>query len=48
MIGVEYDDEYAVQEVFQLLKVPWEWYTPASASTYDVVIAKKWSYPKSL
>ncbi|NMC88039.1 MAG: hypothetical protein GYA64_00080, partial [Methanomicrobiales archaeon] len=38
MIGVEYDDEYAVQEVFQLLKVPWEWYTPTS--TYDVVITK--------
>ncbi|MFY1644979.1 hypothetical protein ACK11Z_14710, partial [Methanoculleus bourgensis] len=38
MIGVEYDDEYAAQEVFQLLKVPWEWYTPTS--TYDVVITK--------
>lgn len=38
MIGVEYGDEYAVQEVFQLLKVPWEWYTPGS--TYDVVISK--------
>jgi hypothetical protein len=47
MIGVEYDDEYAVQEVFQLLKVPWEWYTPASASTYDVVIAKNGHIPKA-
>ena len=38
MIGVEHDDEYAVQEVFQLLKVPWEWYTPTS--TYDVIITQ--------
>lgn len=38
MIGVEYDDEYVAQEVFQLLKVPWEWYTPASV--YDVIISK--------
>jgi hypothetical protein len=45
MIGVEYDDEYAVQEVFQLLKVPWEWYNPAS--TYDVVISKNDHSPKN-
>jgi len=38
MIGIHYDDEYAVEEVFQLLKVPWEWYTPSSV--YDVVISK--------
>lgn len=38
MIGIQHDDEYAVQEVFQLLKVPWEWYTPTS--TYDVVITQ--------
>ncbi|MCK8519394.1 polysaccharide deacetylase family protein [Methanoculleus sp. 7T] len=43
MIGVEYDDKYAAQEVFQLLKVPWEWYTPTS--TYDVVISKNSHLP---
>ena len=45
MIGVEYDDEYAAQEVFQLLKVPWEWYTPTS--TYDVVITKNNHLPEA-
>ena len=45
MIGVEYDDEYAAQEVFQLLKVPWEWYTPTS--TYDVVITKNGHLPEA-
>jgi len=44
-LGVEYDDEYAAQEVFQLLKVPWEWYTPTS--TYDVVITKNGHLPEA-
>jgi len=35
-IGVYYPDNYAVEEVFQLLKVPWEWYEPDRH--YDVVI----------
>ncbi|MGC9435720.1 MAG: polysaccharide deacetylase family protein [Methanomicrobiales archaeon] len=39
LIGVSYDDAYAVEETFQLLKIPWEWYDPAHA--YDVVIARK-------
>jgi len=37
MIGVSYPDRYAVEETFQLLKVPWEWYDPAKE--YDVVLA---------
>ena len=38
-IGVCYPDKYAVEETFQLLKVPWEWYEPGRQ--YDVVIAHK-------
>lgn len=38
MIGVVYPDEYAVEETFQLLKIPWEWYD--SLEGYEVVIAK--------
>ncbi len=38
-IGVRYPDRYAVEETFQLLKVPWEWYEPGRQ--YDVVIARK-------
>ncbi|KAF5084125.1 hypothetical protein DSECCO2_82440 [anaerobic digester metagenome] len=45
MIGVQHDDEYAVQEVFQLLKVPWEWYVPTSE--YDVVITKNGHIPET-
>jgi len=37
-IGVCYPDTYAVEETFQLLKVPWEWYEPGRP--YDVVIAR--------
>ena len=36
MIGVEYPDTYAVEETFQLLKVPWEWYD--SGKQYEAVI----------
>ena len=36
-IGVVYQDKYAVEETFQLLKIPWEWY---SSKEYDAVIAK--------
>lgn len=43
MIGVQYDDPYIVHEVFQLLKIPWEWYTPSS--TYDVIISKNNQLP---
>lgn len=43
MIGVKYEDKYAVQEVFQLLKVTWEWYRPDGH--YDVVVAKKEDVP---
>lgn len=39
LIGVNYDDPYAVEETFQVLKIPWEWYEPSHA--YDVVIARK-------
>ncbi|MDD4255678.1 MAG: polysaccharide deacetylase family protein [Methanofollis sp.] len=38
-IGVYYDNAYAVEETFQLFKIPWEWYDPSH--TYDVVIARK-------
>jgi hypothetical protein len=38
-IGVVYQDEYAVEETFQLLKIPWEWYEPSK--NYDVVIGRK-------
>ncbi|QYZ79893.1 hypothetical protein E2N92_10890 [Methanofollis formosanus] len=39
LIGVKYDDPYAVEETFQLFKIPWEWYDPSHA--YDVVIARR-------
>lgn len=39
LIGVKYDDPYAVEETFQLFKIPWEWYDPEH--TYDVVIAHR-------
>ncbi|MEA2075074.1 MAG: hypothetical protein U9O85_05010 [Euryarchaeota archaeon] len=39
MTGVIYPDEYAVEEAFQLLKVPWAWYD--SSKDYGVVIAKR-------
>jgi len=26
MIGVSYPDHYAIEETFQFLKIPWEWY----------------------
>jgi len=38
MISVIYPDEYAVEEAFQLLKIPWEWYD--SLKDYGVVIGK--------
>jgi len=38
-IGIIYPDKYAVEETFQLLKIPWEWYD--SSEEYDVVIAKQ-------
>ncbi|MEI7856140.1 MAG: hypothetical protein WCH85_01395 [Methanomicrobiales archaeon] len=37
--GVCYPDKYAVEETFQLLKVPWEWYIPGCR--YDIVISRK-------
>lgn len=43
MIGVSYPDPYAVEETFQLLKVPWEWYQPGRS--YDVVLARKEDLP---
>jgi len=42
-IGVCYPDRYAVEETFQLLKVPWEWYV--AGQQYDVVIARKGDVP---
>ncbi|RKY26392.1 MAG: hypothetical protein DRP61_05990 [Candidatus Omnitrophota bacterium] len=39
MIGVIYPDKYAVEETFQLMKIPWEWYNPSEG--YDVVISRK-------
>ncbi|MGA2105047.1 hypothetical protein [Methanoregula sp.] len=42
-IGVRYPDHYAVEETFQLLKVPWEWYF--DGREYDVVIARKEEVP---
>ena len=42
MIGVEYPDAYAVEETFQLLKVPWEWYD--EEKQYEAVIG----YPSAL
>lgn len=43
MIGVLYPDQYAAEEFFQLLKVPWEWYQ--LGTHYDVVIARKADLP---
>ena len=37
-IGVVYQDEYAVEETFQLLKILWEWYD--SSEKYEVVIGR--------
>jgi len=42
-IGVCYPDKYAVEETFQLLKVPWEWFEPGRQ--YDVVIARRADMP---
>jgi len=39
MISVIYQYEYAVEEAFQLMKIPWEWYDPSEG--YDVVIGRK-------
>ena len=39
-IGVVYQDEYAVEETFQLLKIPWEWYDSSKEEEYDVVIGR--------
>ena len=39
MIGIIYPDQYAVKEIFQLLKIPWEWYQ--QSKEYDVVIARQ-------
>lgn len=36
---MKYDDTYAVEETFQLFKIPWEWYDPSHV--YDVVIARR-------
>jgi len=43
-IGVCYPDKYAVEETFQLLKIPWAWYIPGRQ--YDVIIAKKADVPE--
>nr|WP_320161344.1 hypothetical protein [uncultured Methanoregula sp.] len=43
MIGICYPDKYVVEESFQLLKIPWEWYVPGNL--YDVVIARKSEVP---
>jgi len=40
-IGVVYQDEYAVEETFQLLKIPWEWYDSSKEEEYDVVIGNQ-------
>ena len=41
MIGVIYPDKYAVEETFQLLKIPWEWYDSSKEEEYDVVIGRE-------
>jgi len=38
-IAVIYPDKYAVEEAFQLLKIPWEWYN--ASKDYDIVIGRK-------
>jgi len=40
-IGVVYQDKYAVEETFQLMKIPWEWYESSKEEGYDVVIGRK-------
>ncbi len=42
-VAVCYPDTYAVEETFQLLKIPWEWYV--DGRQYDVVIARKPDVP---
>ena len=42
-VAVCYPDTYPVEETFQLLKIPWEWYV--SGTEYDVVIARKADVP---
>lgn len=44
-IAVAYPDRYAVEEVFQLLKVPYERYVPGWK--YDVVVARRKDVPGS-
>ena len=39
MIGVIYPDKYAVEGMFQLLKIPWKQYD--SSKNYDIVIGRK-------
>jgi hypothetical protein len=41
MIDIIYQDEYAVEETFQLLKIPWEWYESSKEEEYDVVIGRE-------
>ena len=43
VIAVYYPDQYVVEETFQLLKIPWEWYE--SGKNYDLVIAYKSDVP---
>ena len=43
-IGICYPDKYAVEETFQLLKIPWEWYIPGRH--YDVVISRRADVPE--
>jgi hypothetical protein len=43
-IGICYPDKYAVEETFQLLKVPWEWYR--AGRQYDVVLARRGDVPE--
>jgi len=42
-VAVSYPETYPVEETFQLLKIPWEWYEPGR--DYDVVIARKADVP---
>jgi len=42
-IAVCYPDKYAVEESFQLLKIPWEWYE--EGHPYDVVIGRRAELP---
>ncbi|MDD1687180.1 hypothetical protein [Methanoregula sp.] len=38
-VAVCYPEKYPVEETFQLLRIPWEWYI--EGNRYDVVIARK-------